>query len=50
MDDLCAALSSTKMQLDDIIDQVYSFENAEEAIQRLWEGKVVGKLVIRVGT
>jgi hypothetical protein len=48
MEDLCAALEATHMRLDDIIDKVYSFEEAEEAVQALWEGKVVGKIVLRV--
>ncbi|KAF2479314.1 alcohol dehydrogenase [Neohortaea acidophila] len=46
LDDLSAALESTRMSLDDIIDTVYPFEQAEEAMQSLWEGKVVGKLVL----
>lgn len=48
MEDLCAALSATRMDLSDIIDTVYAFDKAEEALQSLWEGKVVGKLVIRL--
>lgn len=48
MEDLSAALEATEMRLDDIIDTVYPWEKAEEALQSLWEGKVVGKLVIRV--
>ena len=46
MEDLCAALESTQMQLDDIIDTIYHFSEAEEAVQSLWEGKVIGKIVI----
>lgn len=46
MEDLCAAMESTQMKLDDIIDTVYPFEQAEEALQSLWEGKVIGKIVI----
>lgn len=46
MEDLCAALEATQMKFDDIIDTVYPFEKAEEAVQSLWEGKVVGKVVI----
>ena len=34
------------MPLDNIIDAIYPFEKAEEALQSLWEGKVVGKVVI----
>ena len=48
MDDLCAALEATQMQFEDIIDTVYPFEKAEEALQSLWEGKVVGKIVIKL--
>jgi threonine dehydrogenase-like Zn-dependent dehydrogenase len=48
MDDLCAALEATQMQLGDIIDTVYPFDKAEEAVQSLWNGKVVGKVVIRL--
>jgi Zn-dependent alcohol dehydrogenase len=48
MEDLCTALEATQIQLDDIIDKVYPFEKAEEAVQSLWEGKVVGKVVIRL--
>lgn len=36
------------MQLDDIIDMVYPFTEAEEAVQSLWEGKVIGKIVLRL--
>lgn len=48
LDDLCAALSATKIQFDDIIDSVLPFESAEEAIERLWQGQVVGKLVVQL--
>ncbi|KAI5457338.1 hypothetical protein BGZ63DRAFT_417077 [Mariannaea sp. PMI_226] len=45
-DDLCAAISATQMTFDDIIDSVQPFEKADEAVQYIWEGKQVGKLVI----
>jgi Zn-dependent alcohol dehydrogenase len=48
LDDLCAALSATRIQFDDIIDSVHSFENAEEAIEKVWQGKVVGKVVLQL--
>lgn len=48
MEDLCSALEATQMQLDDIIDKVYTFDQAEEAVQSLWDGKVVGKVVLRL--
>lgn len=50
MEDLCAALSASRIQLDDIIDSVHPFEEAEKAIQYVWEGKQVGKVVLRVST
>ncbi|KAA8904323.1 hypothetical protein TRICI_005549 [Trichomonascus ciferrii] len=39
MEDLCAALSATKIELDDIIDSVFPFEQAEEAVEYVWQGK-----------
>ena len=36
------------MSLEDIIDTVYPFEKAEEALQSLWDGKVMGKLVLSI--
>ncbi|CAM1507795.1 Fc.00g046430.m01.CDS01 [Cosmosporella sp. VM-42] len=48
MEDLCAALSATEIRFDDIIDSVFPFEKAEEAIEYIWQGKQVGKLVIRL--
>jgi Zn-dependent alcohol dehydrogenase len=48
LDDLYAALSATRTQFDDIIDSVHPFENAEEAIEKVWQGKVVGKVVLQL--
>ncbi|KDN72268.1 hypothetical protein CSUB01_07919 [Colletotrichum sublineola] len=48
LEDLCAAISATKLRFDDIIDAVFEFEQAEEAIRYLWEGRQVGKLVLRL--
>ncbi len=48
MDDLCAALAATQLQLDDIIDKTYTFDQADEAIEDVWQGRLVGKLVIRL--
>ncbi|CAO2647370.1 Nn.00g082920.m01.CDS01 [Neocucurbitaria sp. VM-36] len=44
--DLCAAITTTQMTFDDIIDSTQPFEKAEEAIQYIWEGRQVGKLVL----
>ncbi|KAI7343708.1 hypothetical protein KC354_g15527 [Hortaea werneckii] len=48
LDDLCRALTATRIRLDDIIDSVWSFDQAEEALQYLWEGRQIGKLVIEI--
>ncbi|EME41745.1 hypothetical protein DOTSEDRAFT_177075 [Dothistroma septosporum NZE10] len=48
MDDLCTALTATRILFDHILDSVWPFENADEALQYLWEGKQIGKVVIRV--
>ncbi|KAF4554494.1 Zinc-binding dehydrogenase-like protein 2 [Elsinoe fawcettii] len=47
-DDLCAALTATRIRFDDIIDSVKPFEEAEEAIEYIWQGKQVGKVVLRL--
>lgn len=48
MDDLCAALSATQIQFGDIIDSIKPFEDADEAIEHVWQGKQVGKVVLRL--
>lgn len=48
MDDLSSALTTTRIKFDDIIDSTWAFDNAEEALQYLWEGKQVGKVVIQI--
>lgn len=48
LDDLCAALSATRIHFDDIIDSVQPFDKAEEAIESVWQGKVMGKLVLKL--
>ncbi|KAE8371686.1 alcohol dehydrogenase [Aspergillus bertholletiae] len=48
LEDLSAAVSATKLDFNDIIDKVYDFEQAEEALQFLWEGRQVGKLVMKI--
>lgn len=46
MEDLCEALSVNQTQLHDIIDTIYPFSQAEEALQFIWEGRQVGKVVL----
>lgn len=48
MEDFCAALSATEMPLEDLIDSVFPFEQAEEAVEYIWQGKQIGKLVLRL--
>ncbi|KAL3488403.1 hypothetical protein BJX62DRAFT_212050 [Aspergillus germanicus] len=48
MEDLCAALEAMQMPLRVIINSVEPFERAEEAIEYVWQGKQVGKVVLRV--
>lgn len=48
MEDLCEALSASRTQLDDIIDTVFAFDKAEEAVQYVWEGKQIGKVILRL--
>jgi threonine dehydrogenase-like Zn-dependent dehydrogenase len=48
MEDLCEALAASETKLDDLIDKMFPFEQAEEALQFIWEGKQVGKVVLQV--
>lgn len=47
-EDLVAAISATKMTFDDIIDSVWSFEKADEAMEYVWQGRQVGKVVVEL--
>ncbi|KAJ5247304.1 NAD(P)-binding protein, partial [Penicillium chermesinum] len=49
-DELMAAISATEMTFDDIIDSVWPFEKSDEAIEFLWQGKQVGKVVLDLGS
>ncbi|GKZ23624.1 hypothetical protein AbraIFM66951_009901 [Aspergillus brasiliensis] len=48
MEDFCEALSASKIQLDDLVDKVFPFEQAEEAVEYVWQGRQVGKVVLRL--
>lgn len=48
MEDFCAALSAAQTPLNDLIDRVFSFEQAEEAVEYVWQGKQIGKIVLRL--
>ena len=41
-----AAISATQMTFEDILDSTWPFEMSEEAIEYVWKGKQVGKVVI----
>ncbi|RGP58638.1 putative alcohol dehydrogenase [Fusarium sporotrichioides] len=47
-DELMAAISATQMTFEDILDSTWSFDKAEEAIEYVWQGKQVGKVVIKL--
>ncbi|KAL6922618.1 hypothetical protein ACHAP8_009297 [Fusarium lateritium] len=47
-DELMAAISATQMTFEDILDSTWTFEKADEAIEYVWQGKQVGKVVIKV--
>lgn len=48
MEDFCAALSASQTRLDDLIDRTFPFEEAEEAVEHVWQGKQIGKIVLRL--
>ncbi|CAI6334915.1 unnamed protein product [Periconia digitata] len=48
LDDLCSAMSAVEMRLNDIVDSKFPFEKANEAIEYVWQGKQVGKVVLGV--
>ncbi|KAK2590178.1 hypothetical protein QQS21_012142 [Conoideocrella luteorostrata] len=48
MEDLCAALKANLTTLHDLIDNVFPFEKAEEAVEYIWQGKQVGKIVLKL--
>lgn len=48
MEDFCAALSASKTPLDDLIDKTFPFEEAEKAVEHVWQGKQIGKIVLRL--
>lgn len=47
-EELVAALEATRIRFHDIIDSVCPFEEAGKAIDYLWQGKQVGKIVIEL--
>lgn len=48
LEDLVTAASTMKMRFFDIIDRVFPFSQSEEALDYLWNGKQVGKIVLKL--
>ena len=48
LEDLSITASNMKMRFSDIIDIVFPFDQAEEALDHLWKGKQVGKIVLKL--
>ncbi|KAH7071489.1 alcohol dehydrogenase [Paraphoma chrysanthemicola] len=48
LEDISSAISKAQMRFEDIIDSVRPFEQAENAIRYVWEGRQVGKVVLTV--
>ncbi|KAJ5984378.1 hypothetical protein N7481_006477 [Penicillium waksmanii] len=48
MEDFCAALSAAQTGLHDLIDKVFPFEQADDAVEYVWQGKQIGKIVLRL--
>ncbi|ATY64339.1 alcohol dehydrogenase [Cordyceps militaris] len=47
-EDLVTAISAMKMRFFDIVDTVFPFSQSEEALEYLWQGKQVGKIVLEL--
>ncbi|VTT75061.1 unnamed protein product [Fusarium fujikuroi] len=48
-DELMAAISATQMTFEDILDSTWSFDKADEAIEYVWQGKQIGKVIVKLG-
>nr|RBQ88411.1 hypothetical protein FVER53263_12132 [Fusarium verticillioides] len=48
-DELIAAISATQIAFEDILDSTWSFDKADKAIEYVWQGKQVGKVIIKLG-
>jgi Zn-dependent alcohol dehydrogenase len=46
LEDMYAAVAATRMRFDDIIDARFDFKKADEAIEHVWQGKQIGKVVV----
>lgn len=41
-------MEATKVRLDDIIDSTFRLDESDKALQYLWEGRQVGKIIIKI--
>lgn len=41
-------IEATEMKFDDLVDKVFRFDQAEEALEYVWKGQQVGKVVIEI--
>jgi NADPH:quinone reductase-like Zn-dependent oxidoreductase len=48
MEDFCAALETAQTPLNDLIDKVFPFEQADDAVEYVWQGRQIGKVVLRL--
>jgi len=48
LEDLSSAVTTARITFDDIIDTVYPFDEAQDALAFVWEGRQVGKVVISI--
>jgi NADPH:quinone reductase-like Zn-dependent oxidoreductase len=48
MEDFCAALEAAQTPLKDLIDKVFPFEQADDAVEYVWQGRQIGKIVLRL--
>lgn len=48
LEDLYDAVSATGMGFTDVIDCRFPFQRAPEAIEHVWQGKQVGKVVVQL--
>jgi hypothetical protein len=48
MEDFCAALEAAQTPLDDLIDKVFPFKQADKAVEYVWQDKQIGEIVLRL--
>ncbi|KAH6608271.1 hypothetical protein Trco_004584 [Trichoderma cornu-damae] len=46
-EDLCAHLAERKIRLQPLVDRTFAFDEAKEAIDYMWAGRHVGKVIVK---